>query len=178
MVSFCEKGERPVDATEAIRARRSIRKYIPGAAVPEAHLRLMLEAAMMAPSACNTRPWDFTVVRDRRTLERIAAAHPYARMAAEASLAVVVGARPDLLPGGMPEYWPQDCAAATENLLLQATALGYGAVWCGVYPQKERMDAIREIVGGSVPFSLVALGVPAEAPPARGRFDPARVRVL
>ena len=168
-----------MNATEAIRARRSIRKFIRGAEIPEEHLRLMLEAAMMAPSACNTRPWDFTVVRDQKAREGIAATHPYAKMVAEASLAVVVGARPDLLPGGMAEFWPQDCAAATENLLLQATALGYGAVWCGVYPQKERMDAIRGIVGGeSVPFSVIAVGVPAEAPRARGYFDPARVRVL
>lgn len=168
-----------MDLSQAIRARRSIRKFVPGAPIPEEHLKQMLEAAMMAPSACNTRPWDFTVVKSAEVRRRIAAAHPYARMVENASLAVVVGARPDLLPGDMAEFWPQDCAAATENLLLEAVALGYGAVWCGVYPQKERMAEIRSIVGGdSVPFNVIAVGVPGEHPRARGYYDPDRVRNL
>ena len=168
-----------MDATEAIRARRSIRKYVEGADIPEEHLRLMLEAAMMAPSACNTRPWDFTVVRSPELRRRISKILPYGGMVAKAALAVVVGARPDLLPEDLAEFWPQDCAAATENLLLQATALGYGAVWCGVYPDREYAGRIREILGGeSVPFNVIAVGVPAEAPAARGYYDPARVRTL
>ena len=168
-----------MDATEAIRVRRSIRKFVAGAEVPEAHLKLMLEAAMMAPSACNTRPWDFTVVRSLSKRQEIAAVHPYARMVTKASLAVVVGARPDLLPGDMHAFWPQDCAAATENLLIQAAALGYGAVWCGVYPDMKRVEQIKTVVGGeSVPFCVIAVGVPDEKPAARGYYDPKRVRIL
>jgi len=168
-----------MDATEAIRARRSIRKFAEGAEIPEEHLKLMLEAAMMAPNANNTRPWDFTVVRSAEIRKRIAEVHPYARMVAKASVAVVVGVRPDLLPEGMAGFWPQDCAAATENLLLQAVALGYGAVWCGVYPQAERVESIRKVLGGeSVPFNVIAVGVPDEVPAARGYYDPARVRTL
>ncbi len=168
-----------MDATEAIRARRSIRKFVKGADIPEEHLRLILEAAMMAPSACNTRPWDFTVIKSLEKRQEIAAAHPYARMVTKASLAVVVGARPDLLPADLLEYWPQDCAAATENLLLQAAALGYGGVWCGVYPDLERVEQIRQILDtSSVPFNVIALGVPDENPAARGYYDPSRVRIL
>jgi nitroreductase len=168
-----------MDATEALRARRSIRKFKAGAEIPEEHLKLMLEAAMMAPSACNTRPWDFTVVKSLSKRTEIAAAHPYAGMVTSASLAVVVGARPDLLPRDLGEFWPQDCAAATENLLIQAVALGYGAVWCGVYPDKRRSEQIRAVVGGeSVPFCVIAVGVPNEKPAARGYYDPQRVRIL
>jgi nitroreductase len=168
-----------MDVTEAIRARRSIRKFVSGAVIPEEHLRLMLEAAMMAPSACNSRPWDFTVVKSAEKRREIAKAHPYARMVADASIAVVVGARPDLLPSGLAEFWPQDCAAATENLLLQAVALGYGAVWCGVYPDRVRSARIREILGSeSIPFNVIAVGAPNEKPNARGFYDPARVKIL
>jgi nitroreductase len=168
-----------MDATEAIRARRSIRKYISGAEIPEDHLKLMLEAAMMAPSACNTRPWDFTVVKDPGKRREITKIHPHAKMVTEASLAIVVGARPDLLPEDLPEFWPQDCAAATQNLMLQAVALGYGSVWCGVYPDMVRADAIRGILGNeSVPFNVIAVGVPGENPRARGFYDPGRVRIL
>lgn len=168
-----------MDATEAIRVRRSIRKFVAGAEIPEEHLQRMLEAAMMAPSANNTRPWDFTVVKSLSKREEIAAFHPYARMVPKASLAVVVGARPDLLPKDMNAFWPQDCAAATENFLIQAAALGYGAVWCGVYPDVRKVDQIKNILGGeSVPFCVIAVGVPGERPAARGYYDPERVRIL
>jgi nitroreductase len=100
-------------------------------------------------------------------------------MLPKASLAVVVGARPDLLPRDMDAFWPQDCAAATENLLIQAAALGYGAVWCGVYPDMQRVEKIKTILGGeSVPFSVIAVGVPNEKPSARGYYDPERVRTV
>jgi len=168
-----------MNLTEAIRARRSIRKFKKGAEIPEEHIKAMLEAAMMAPSACNTRPWDFTVVKSEAVRKEIARVHPYARMVADASIAVIVSARPVQLPDDLPEYWPQDCAAATENLLLQAVELGYGAVWCGVYPQKERVESIRKIIGGdSVPFNVIAVGVTDENPKARGYYDPSRVRII
>lgn len=121
---------------------------------------------MMAPSACNTAPGTLPWSKAPKCGAGSRRRTPYARMVENASLAVVVGARPDLLPGDMAEFWPQDCAAATENLLLEAVALGYGAVWCGVYPQKERMAEIRSIVGGdSVPFNVIAVGVPGGTPP-------------
>jgi nitroreductase len=119
------------------------------------------------------------VVKSLPKREAIAAIHPYGKMLPKASLAVVVGARPDLLPKSPHAFWPQDCAAATENLLIQAAALGYGAVWCGVYPDMQRVEQVRAIVGGeSVPFCVIAVGVPNEKPAARGYYDPERVRIL
>ena len=55
-----------------------------------------------------------------------------------AKLAIVVcGDWSRALPMGFAEYWIQDCSAATENILLTATDLGLGAVWCGIHPQKK-----------------------------------------
>lgn len=45
---------------EAIRARRSVRKY-KAEAVPREQIERLLEAAMLAPSAVNSRPWEFVV---------------------------------------------------------------------------------------------------------------------
>ena len=76
------------------------------------------------------------------------------------------------------DYWPQDCAAATENLLLAAHASGLGAVWCGVYPTEERVRPLREaldIPEGVFPFSLIAIGHPDEQKPSAERFDASRV---
>ncbi len=168
-----------MDAGEAIRARRSIRKYQSGVEIPQKDLERMLEAAMMAPSAVNSRPWEFVVVRSKKKREEIAAVHPHAKMLPQASLGVAVCARPERLPARLNGFWPQDCAAAIENLLLQATALGYGAVWCGVYPVTELVEKVQKLLGvDSVPVAVVAIGVPDEQPKARGYFDPQRVSYI
>ena len=52
-----------MNVNEAIRARRSIRKYVPQVKIPDEHLHTILEAAMHAPSACNSRPWEFVVLQ-------------------------------------------------------------------------------------------------------------------
>ena len=63
-------------ATEAIRARRSIRKF-KNEKVTDEQVKALLEAAMVSPSACNSRPWEFIVVRDRTKLDKIREIHPY-----------------------------------------------------------------------------------------------------
>ncbi len=161
---------------ETIRARRSVRRYKPGITIPRAHITQVLEAAMLAPSACNTRPWEFIVVEDAALKDKITEVHPYTSMLKTASLAILVCGRPDLQEGVCAGYWPEDCGAATENLLLAATELGYGTCWCGVYPTKERVAALQELFGiTSVPFAVVAMGAADEAPKARGFYDEERI---
>lgn len=165
--------------TEAIRARRSIRKYKPDAAISQMQIDLLLEAAMAAPSACNTRPWEFIVVRRREALDKITEIHPYTQMLKTASLAIIVCALPEAQSSICPGYFPQDCGAATQNILLQASELGLGSCWCGVYPREERMTPLIELLGiNSVPFNVIAVGVPDEAPAPRGHYEAAKVRYI
>ena len=157
-----------------IMTRRSIRQYT-DQPVPEELVTELLRAAMAAPSAKNQQPWHFVVVRDKRQLESIAQSTPYSGMTRDAQLAVVVCAAPD---DRDPGYWPQDCSAATENLLIAANALGLGAVWLGFYPLPERVEKLRELLGAPehiVPFSVVPIGYPGEHPVPADRFDPQRV---
>ena len=75
-------------------------------------------------------------------------------------------------------YWVQDCAAATENILIEVATLDLGAVWCGIHPRKPREDGMRELLSipeGTTPFSLVVIGHPAEEKEPSNRYDPARV---
>jgi nitroreductase len=165
---------------EAIRNRRSIRKFKPGAEVTDEQIKLMLEAAMLAPSACNTRPWEFIVVKDREKLEQIRKKHPNTGMLETATLAIVICALPEAqenVRNGLPKgYYPQDCGAATQNILLAAVELGLGACWCGVYPKEDRIAAIREILGTEkLPFCVIAVGVPDEEPEARGQYEASKV---
>ena len=163
----------------SIELRRSIRKYNPGIAVTRDLLDQLVHAAMLAPSACNSRPWEFVVVTKREILDEIVRIHPYTQMLRTATAAIIVVATPQ---SGMPEgYYPQDCAAATENILIEATELGLGACWCGVYPKEDRMasiSALLDIPAPKIPFNVIAVGVPAEAPAARGFFDAAKVRYV
>ena len=133
---------------------------------------------MMAPSARNIRPWEFFVVEDPELKSKLRRAHPFASMLDTASLAIVVCAQPEKQTGVVAGYWPLDCGAAVENLLLQAVDLGYGACWCGCWPSP-RVSKIQELLNTqSVPVALIAVGAPDEAPEARGHYDPGKVTWL
>ena len=56
-----------------------------------------------------------------------------------------------------PEYFEIDMSAAVENLLLQADALGLGAVWMGIAPDQGRMDAVRKVL--DIPENLHAFAL-------------------
>ena len=94
-------------------------------------------------------------------------------MLPQAQVAVVVcGCRRQ--PGALRDYWVQDCAAAMENLLLQAHGMGLGAVWLGVYPRQERMDMVSEVLHlpeEIVPMGIASIGWPAEEKDAPDRYD-------
>ena len=168
-----------MNVTEAIRARRSIRKYKKGTVIPKEHIELILEAAMMAPSAGNTRPWEFIVIENRGILQKLTEINPYSRMLNTASAAILICARPELQSGICDGFWPQDCGAAAENLILRALELGYGTCWCGMYPIQHRVQKTQELLNiTSVPYAVIALGVPDQQPQARGYYDPGRVSYI
>jgi nitroreductase len=164
-----------MDTLNAIFTRRSIRKYT-DKAVPEGLVTDLLKAAMAAPSAGNEQAWQFIVIRDRALLDAIPKFHPYSAMLKYASVAVLVCG--DLTLEKYKGYWVQDCSAATQNLLLAATAQGLGAVWTAVYPLEDRVAGMRRLLGlpeHVVPLALVPLGFPAEQPGRADRFDQARI---
>ena len=159
--------------TELILARRSIRKYT-NEPIIESHIKIMLEAAMAAPSASNRKPWHFIIVTDRQKLNDLATAHPYGKMLFQAPLCIAVCGDKTISPGS----WVQDCSAATENLLLAVTALDLGAVWLGVYPREERVSFVRRILNipnSVVPLNLISIGHPAESKDPRTQYDNSRV---
>ncbi len=156
---------------ELILTRRSIRVFT-AQAVDEDTITRILEAAMAAPSAGNQQPWQFLVMQNRETLAKIPGFHKYAQMMKTAPAAVLVCG--DTAREVHKGYWVQDCAAATQNILLAAHALGLGAVWVGVYPRSERVEGFRRLLGIApevIPFSLVPLGYPAEKKEPANRFD-------
>ncbi len=157
--------------------RRSIRKYT-DQPIPDEHVEKLLMAAMAAPSAGNQQPWEFVIIRDRKILEGITKFHPYSQMLKEAQLAIVVCA--DLDREKHVGYWQQDCAAATQNLLLEAQYLGIGAVWLGIYPREERVNGIKTLLGlpeRVIPMAVISIGYPAENKGPSDRYDKTRVHI-
>ncbi|MCL2319428.1 MAG: nitroreductase family protein [Treponema sp.] len=164
---------------EIIEKRRSIRKFQAGKPVTREQLNQLLGAAMLAPSANNSRSWEFIVCTRRELLDEIARVHPYAQMCKTASAAIIVVAVPQAEKS--PGYFPQDCGAATENILLEAVSMGLGACWCGVYPMEARIPEIRKIFKipeNKIPFNVIAVGFPGEAPKQRGFFDESKVTYI
>ena len=158
---------------ETILKRRSVRKYS-DEQVTDNELKQLLEAAMAAPSAKNRQPWHFVVVQDREVLKKLSEAHPYGKMLAGAAAAIAVCGDMNVAP----DYWIQDCSAATENILIAVAALGLGAVWLGCHPRPERVTAIRAVLG--IPehigvLSLISIGHPDEVKEPRTQYDESRV---
>lgn len=160
----------------AITSRRSIRKYT-DQLVSDEQVKTLLEAAMCAPSAGNEQPWHFVVIRDRQLLDKVPQYHPYSGMIKQASVAILVCADIRLSKYDV-DYWVQDCAAATENLLVTVQDLGLGAVWLGVYPRQERVAGLRRLFNipeQVIPFALVPVGYPAEHKSAENRYRADRI---
>ncbi|MCL2255996.1 MAG: nitroreductase family protein [Firmicutes bacterium] len=167
---------------EIIKKRRSIRKYQQDGKVTDEQIKILLEAAMLAPSAVNSRPWEFIVIKNRKMLDLIAQNHPYAQMMKQASLAIMMTANPNALKGTKVEdleFWQHDCGAATQNILLQATHMGLGTCWCGLPSHGERIIGFKELFNipdDRVPFCVIAIGVPEENFGSRGFYDETKVR--
>ena len=164
---------------DAISARTSIRAY-QDRPVGADTVELLLRAAMSAPSARNRQPWAFIVVDDKALLRQLADSLPYAQSAAAAPMTVVVcGVLTESQGATNAGWWVQDAAAASENLLLAAHAVGLGAVWTGVYSYEDRVRAVRNVLGlprHVVPLNVIPIGYPAENPAPKQKWDPAKVR--
>ncbi len=165
------KGETQ-DALETIFARKSVRKYLPKP-VEQEKTELLLKAGMAAPTGKNTQPWEFVVVTDRAALDSMAAALPYAKMLKEAPMAIVVCG--DVTKSS---YWYIDCAAAAENILLAAEALGLGAVWTATYPYEDRMEVAKKYTGLSdhiASLCIIPVGYPAVPHAPKDKWDESKV---
>ena len=164
-----------MDAYEAIMTRRSIRRYAPKQ-VPDRLVEDLLQAGAAAPSAGNEQPWHFVVITELKLLDEVPKFHRYAQMLKEAPLAILVCG--DMTLERHEGYWVQDCAAATQNILLAAHAKGLGAVWLGIYPREHRVSGMRQLLNipeHVTPFALISIGYPAEEKPPAQRYDTTRV---
>lgn len=169
--------ESGADTLATIGARTSIRRFDPKRPVDDATIEKLLRAAMCAPTALNSQPWEFVVVRDPAKIKAMGDAMPSTRCGNGAQAVVVVcGTLDNGL--GKKEFWIHDCSAATMCLLLAAKALGLGAVWTAGWPMEDRIVHTRRILGvptTHMPIAIVPIGYPAENPKPKNKWKPARI---
>ena len=155
--------------------RKSVRSYT-DRPVTKSQLDTLVRAAMAAPTGRDMRPWKFIIINDREAMKSLADQLPYAKMLAEAQAAVVVCGDLSILDkeGKPSTNWMFDCSAATENLLLQAEAMGLGAVWTAAYPYEERLTAVKQALqlpDHIVPLNVIPIGYPKGDTQPKDKYD-------
>ena len=155
--------------------KKSVRKY-KNEKVPDDVIENLLKAGMQAPSSCNAQPWEFIVVSEPEDKKAISRMHRFAKPAENAShLIVTLGNLNEAKVIGMIE---QDLGACNENILLQATHEGLGAVWLGFHPIEDRTLKLKEylnIPDHCIPFSVICVGWPAQKGEVKLRYDESKV---
>jgi len=153
------------DVFEAIKERKSIRAF-KSQDIPDATVTRLLEAACHAPSAGNLQPWKFYVVKSREIKEKLAEAAFNQRFLTQAPVVIVVCALPEESAvrygeRGKNLYCIQDTAAAVQNLLLSAWALGIGSCWVGAFDE-QKTASVLGLSKKERPVAIIPLGYPAD----------------
>lgn len=149
-----------MDFFEAVQKRRSVRLFSQQA-VPWEDVKLIVDAGRRAPSGLNLQRREFIVITDRHILQRLNRVQPV--FDAPVAIAVIVE------PG---KYAIEDASAAVENMLLAATALGYGSCWIeGTLIPHEKW--VKELLAIPPPWRLFAL-LPIGVPLTSGEQAPKR----
>ncbi len=161
-------------AINNIMTRVSVRNFT-GEKISDEQIETLLRAGMAAPSAINKQPWAFVVIKDEAILAKLGEALPYSRCSNKPAIAIIpCGDLSKAIPGEMAGFWINDVSAATENILLAAHAMGLGAVWTGLHPDMNRAKMVQEMLGMPehiIPLCIVPVGIPAENPDVKDKFN-------
>lgn len=169
-----------MDVLEALKTRRSVRKYRPEEVDGES-LRTVLEAVRWAPSWANTQCWEFIIVKDPELKVKLAGTLTPGNRATEAveNAPIVLVACAKLGTSGFKmgrpvtdkgDFFMFDVALALHNLSLAAHALGLGTVHVGAFDSKKAAE-ILEVPKGISVVELMPLGYPLEVPKAPPRKE-------
>jgi len=159
---------------ETVNSRHSYRGPYTDAPVPDADLVKIVEAGIKAPSAANWQTTSFVIVNDPEVLNKIRALAPDIKgLNTCQALIAVVADGPEESPRPGLFFGVQDYAAATENMLLAITALGYASVWTeGMLARDDNARTVGDLLDVPSPKKvrvLLPVGVPAEPLADRGR---------
>lgn len=145
---------------DIIYTRRSVREFTPNCVIDKEVYKELVKAGVMAPSARNLRPWSFICVDEPKLINELAEKVPMVNRFKDASGFILVLL--DLTKNTCP-LSHQDLAAATQNIMLAATAMNIGSCWIGLKDTAGRIEVIKDVLNISDDyelFSMIALGMP------------------
>jgi nitroreductase len=155
-----------MDLFDAIQKRRSIRSYVEKP-ISDDVFEKIIDAARFAPTARNVQPWEFIIVTDHAVLKKLADIADYGKFIAQAAACVAVYCKDT-------KYYLEDGSAATQNILLAASALGVGSCWVAG-DKKPYCADISELLGVPPSHKLVSL-ISLGYPKSKDELKPARKR--
>lgn len=139
----------------------------------------LLKAAMQAPTARNIQNWRFMVIENRKALDEMPSLQPYTNMMKEAPCAIMVMG--DTTAYEEIEYTYLNCAAAIQNILLEAVHQDLKSCWCAIAPQAKRISNFAKyyhLADNILPIGVIAIGYANENHRFRDRFDPKKIQYL
>ena len=147
-----------MDVIDAIKTRRSIRNF-QKRTIGDFIVKQILDVSRHAPSAMNSQPWEFIIIRDHKTLNTLSSIHEHSWLLKNAPLAIMVVANETLSP----KRYVQDCSVVTQNILLSAHALGLGCCWVAVnsaqdFKIEEKVKKIITMPEDRRVIAIVAIG--------------------
>jgi nitroreductase len=164
-----EEGKKKMDVLEAIKTRRSIRRYKPEQ-ISEKNLQTILEAARLAPSAANRQPWRFIIVQEAARKKAVAEAANDQTFMNDAAAIVVATGDPD----ESARWHEKDTMIALEHMVLTATSMGFGSCWIGAFDEDE-VKRLLKIPARMKVVAILPIGIPDEKPKARPRKDSSEI---
>ena len=156
-----------MDALECISTRRSIRRFL-NVPVDFETIMTIVESGSLAPSSGNVQDWKFIVVDNKDLMKKICEHSLNQECIHNAAFLVVVCSDSEQTERhyglrGQRLYTIQNCAAAAENMLLTAHALGLGGTWVGAFDE-EKIREFLDIPKWARPQAILAFGYPDEVP--------------
>ena len=168
-----------MEIREAIYNRRSVRKF-QDKQIDDQIINSLLEDAMAAPSACNKKPWEFYVIKNKDLQDSLKKKILFCNYNSPLII-VVCGNKKHTLTKDDNDYWIQDASAAIENILLSSLSFGLGTCWCGLFPMKKRSDRAKNILSlpdHIIPLGLIHIGYPEKTIEGRTQFDDKKVHII
>ncbi len=168
-----------MEIREAIYNRRSVRKFTKQE-VNDSIIKKLLEDAMAAPSACNKKPWEFYVIKNKELQNEIKKKIMFCNYNSPL-LIVVCGNKSNALTNADNDFWIQDASAAIENILLSALSFDLGTCWCGLFPMTKRSDRVKNILNlkdNIIPLGVIHIGYPEKIIEGRTQYDETKVHYI
>ncbi len=149
------------ECIDIIMTRQSCRSFL-SEPIDEKDLEIIFKAAIRAPSGGNLQPWSIYFTKNpniKKQLSEAAYGQEYVRNAPIVIIVCGIPEKSAIKYGerGRTLYYIQDTAAMTQNILLAAHALGYGAVWVGAFDEKQ-VSHILNLPDGTRPMAIIPIG--------------------